>query len=164
MHHAHDAALQDAKVTAASLLCHKYVRTHSHLSVAFLQGKRLKRGKKLTKVDNATMRVLIGELDLKQVTRHWTSVGAVMMRIKRLQHWDMHTCVGKKPSVPIEVETLLVAYVNMHSDANMCRLPEEAWDEAEALAAAAGIVGWRATRGWWRRFRERHENCGDSNV
>ena len=69
MHHAHDAALEDAKVTAGSLLCHKYVRTHSHLSAAFLQGKRLKRGKKLTNVDNATVRVLIGELHLKQRRR-----------------------------------------------------------------------------------------------
>ena len=44
----------------------------------------MKRGKKLTNVDKATVRVLIGELDLKQVSRHRTSVAAVKMRIIRL--------------------------------------------------------------------------------
>ena len=119
-----------------------------HLPLRFLEGK----GRKMSAVDRAAVRVLKGEITLEKVGRHRVTKGAVKSRLTRLKNGVQKT--GQKPALAMEIEQQLATYIDDHTAAGMCRYREEVWDHAEDLARRASLK-WSATWGWWRRFKGR---------
>ena len=85
-------------LTSRSLLLPQYVADFEKLPLRYLQGK----DRRMSNVDRAVARILIGQITIHQVFRHHTTKSAVRARMTRLRN-GLST-PGRKPSLPNSIE------------------------------------------------------------
>ena len=95
-------------LTSRSLLLPQYVADFEKLPLRYLQGK----DRRMSNVDRAVARILIGQITIHQVFRHHTTKSAVRARMTRLRN-GLST-PGRKPSLPNSIEKALFEYVDEH--------------------------------------------------
>ena len=135
-------------LTSRSLLLPQYVADFEKLPLRYLQGK----DRRMSNVDRAVARILIGQITIHQVFRHHTTKSAVRARMTRLRN-GLST-PGRKPSLPNSIEKALFEYVDEHVNAGMARYRDEVWEHAETLARRAKVP-FTASWSWWRRYVKR---------